>query len=194
MQTTKKQLRARFEQRRSARSARVRQQAALDLAAWVAAAPFRLEYDVTVAAYVPFGTEPGSTAILDALGDRGVIVLLPVVGEGAPRRMNWVRYDGPDSLVEGRWGLSEPTGEQLGEDAIEAASLILVPAYAVDATGTRLGRGAGYYDRTLPGATAPIVAVVYDDEVLDDALPADEHDVRVGWVLTPEGGFRELGR
>ena len=55
----------------------------------------------------------------------------------------------------------------------------------------RLGRGAGYYDRTLIGSSAELVAVVYDDEVVD-ALPSGNYDVPVGWALTPAGGFRKL--
>nr|WP_202421707.1 5-formyltetrahydrofolate cyclo-ligase [Gordonia sp. SID5947] len=188
----KKRLRSEFEQRRISRSFAARRQAAADLAEWIYSAPFRLEYDVTVAAYVPFGSEPGSPAILDALTDRGVTVLVPTVPSGEPTALDWVRFDGADSLTRGRWGLLEPTGDRLGRDAVRAASVILVPAYAVDKSGTRLGRGAGYYDRTLTGLTADIVAVVFDDEVVD-SLPAAPHDVRVGWALTPEGGFRELG-
>ncbi len=193
MQITKDRLRAELEKRRSSRSADERDRVAADLAGWMYSAPFRLEYDVTVAAYVPFGTEPGSIAQLDALADRGVILLLPVVPAGPPGPLDWVRYDGPSSLIEGRWGLLEPKGDGLGTDAVQAASVIFLPAYAVDKTGTRLGRGAGYYDRTLAGADAELVAVVYDDEVVDEPLPVDPHDVRMGWVLTPDGGFRELG-
>lgn len=187
----KKRLRVQFEERRRSVSPFVREQAAADLAEWMYSAPFRFEYDVTVAAYVPFGNEPGSPAFLDALLDRGVTVLVPVVPVGAPTALDWARYDGADSLRRGRWGLLEPTGEPLGADAVQAASVVFVPAYAVDPTGTRLGRGAGYYDRTLGGLDAELVAVVADDEVVD-SLPADPHDVRVGWVLTPSGGFRRL--
>ena len=102
------------------------------------------------------------------------------------------RSSGAESLARGRWGLLEPIGHRLGSDAVEAASVIFVPAYAVDKTGNRLGRGAGYYDRTLTGLTAEIIAVVYDDELVE-SLPAAPHDVRVRWALTPDGGFRELG-
>ncbi|WP_197718204.1 5-formyltetrahydrofolate cyclo-ligase [Gordonia insulae] len=188
----KRRLRAEFEERRISRPIAVRQRAAADLAEWVYSAPFRLEYDVTVAAYVPFGSEPGSPAMLDALTDRGVTVLVPVVPGGEPTALDWVRYDGADSLARGRWGLLEPIGDHLGPDAVRAASVVFVPAYAVDKSGTRLGRGAGYYDRTLTGLSADVVAVVYDDEVVD-SLPAAAHDVRVGWAFTPDGGFRRLG-
>ncbi|MGV9710800.1 5-formyltetrahydrofolate cyclo-ligase [Gordonia sp. NPDC003424] len=192
MQLTKDELRTEFEQRRAAVTPFRREEVAANLAEWIYSAPFRLEYDVTVAAYVPIRTEPGSPAMLDALLDRGVTVLLPVVPAGAPAALDWVRYDGATSLTTGRFGLLEPTGDRLGIDAVEAASVIFVPAYAVDKSGNRLGRGAGYYDRTLEGLRADLVAVVYDDEVVD-SVPAAPHDVRVGWVLTPDAGFRELG-
>lgn len=180
-------------------SPHAREQAAADLAEWVYSAPFRLEYDVSVAAYVPVGTEPGSVGFLDALLDRRVTVLLPVVAPGAPGPLDWARYDGPDSLRQGRWGLLEPATECLGIGAVTAASVIFLPALAVDRGGVRLGRGAGYYDRSLAtlstdrhGRRPELVAVVYDDEVLDE-LPADAHDIAVGWALTPGEGFIELG-
>ncbi len=189
--TLKNQLREEISAKRRDMSPFAREQAAGDLADWIYAAPFRLEYDVTVAAYVPIGTEPGSPAMLDALIDRGVSVLVPIVPDGDPAPLDWVRYDGATTLQPGRWGLLEPSGERLGTDAVHAASVVLVPALAVDKTGVRLGRGAGYYDRTLIGSSAELVAVVYDDEVVD-ALPSGNYDVPVGWALTPAGGFRRL--
>ncbi len=192
VRTLKDQRREEAAKRRSTMTAAARERAAEDLAEWIHTCPFRLEYDVTVAAYVPVGDEPGSTAMLDALLDRGVTVLLPVVPDGEPAPLDWARYTGPGSLAPGRWGLLEPTHDRLGVPAIRAASVILIPALSVDKTGVRLGRGAGYYDRTLVGLSADLVAVVYDEELVD-SLPAGDHDVAVGWVLTPGGGFQELG-
>ncbi|UEA59977.1 5-formyltetrahydrofolate cyclo-ligase [Gordonia otitidis] len=191
MATLKNKLRDEISARRRSMSPFAREQAAGDLADWIYAAPFRLEYDVTVAAYVPVGSEPGSPAMLDALVDRGVSVLVPVVPDGDPAPLDWVRYDGATTLQPGRWGLLEPTGERLGVEAVHAAAVVLLPALAVDKTGVRLGRGAGYYDRTLVGSSAELVAVVYDDEVVD-SLPSGNYDIPVGWVLTPAHGFREL--
>ncbi|WP_413617274.1 5-formyltetrahydrofolate cyclo-ligase [Gordonia rubripertincta] len=188
MRTLKDQRREKAAERRSGMSAAARERAAEDLAEWMHTCPFRLEYDVTVAAYVPVGDEPGSTAMLDALIDRGVTVLLPVVPAGKPAPLDWARYTGPASLAPGRWGLLEPTHDRLGVSAIRAASVVLIPALSVDKTGVRLGRGAGYYDRTLVGLSAELVAVVYDEELVD-SLPAGDHDVAVGWALTPAAGF-----
>ena len=72
-------------------------------------------------------------------------------------------------------------------------SSVFVPALAVDRAGVRLGRGAGFYDRSLPLAdpAARLVAVVRDDELVDE-LPAEPHDVRMTHALTPGRGLVEL--
>ncbi|WP_307846232.1 5-formyltetrahydrofolate cyclo-ligase, partial [Rhodococcus sp. CX] len=67
------------------------------------------------------------------------------------------------------------------------------PALAVDRRGVRLGRGAGFYDRTLHLAdpSARLIAVVRDEELVDE-LPEDPHDIRMTHALTPSGGLTAL--
>ncbi len=158
-----------------------------ELAEWMYALPLPVAPGDAVAAYVAVGDEPGGTAMLDALVDRGLRVLLPIVPPGPPARLGWGEYTGEDDLVQGRWGLLEPGVERSGDPLVDARA-ILVPALGADRAGGRLGRGAGYYDRTLTAATAPTIAVVYDDEFLD-SVPQEPDDVPVDWVLTPGGGF-----
>ncbi|WP_415973723.1 5-formyltetrahydrofolate cyclo-ligase [Rhodococcus sp. 077-4] len=146
----------------------------------------------TVAAYVPVGREPGSLRMLDAMAAAGATVLLPSAREPGPLR--WARYDGRESLVGAPYGLLEPAGPSLEPDAIASCSLVLLPALAVDRRGTRLGRGAGFYDRTLDLCRphAMLVAVVRDSELVD-RLPDEPHDRRVTHALTPSGGLVRLG-
>ncbi|MGW6425428.1 5-formyltetrahydrofolate cyclo-ligase [Nocardia sp. NPDC055053] len=148
--------------------------------------------DEVVCAYVPIRGEPGDLRMLDALRVRNATVLLPVTGEPGP--LSWARYEGPDSLRKARFGLLEPTTATLPPDTVATATTVLVPALAVDLRGVRLGRGAGYYDRTL-GAVEDgtrLIAVVRDNELVD-RLPEEPHDRRMGWAVTPGGGLRELG-
>ncbi|MEE2031592.1 5-formyltetrahydrofolate cyclo-ligase [Rhodococcus chondri] len=145
-----------------------------------------------VCAYVPVGTEPGSLSLLDALVDAGVEVLVPVTTPG--NALSWARYTGADTLIAAGYGLREPTGGVLEPEAVTGAHAVLVPALAVDIRGVRLGRGAGFYDRTLHLASpdAALIAVVRDDELVD-LLPEDPHDIRMGWALTPGKGLVRLG-
>jgi 5-formyltetrahydrofolate cyclo-ligase len=146
----------------------------------------------TVCAYVPVGTEPGSIDMLDALLERAGRVLLPVArtaGDGTALRLRWGPYR-PGGLVRGRWGLLEPPEPWLAESALAEAALVVVPALAVDRRGVRLGKGLGFYDRSLDGRRpdALLVAVVRDDELVDE-LPADPHDVPMTHVITPRRGM-----
>lgn len=143
-----------------------------------------------VCAYVPVGSEPGSPALLDALRNKAARVLLPVArtaGDGTALPLQWAEYR-PGELVAAAFGLLEPAGPHLPPQTLAQARVVFVPALAADRRGVRLGRGAGYYDRSLGWAapTARLVAIVGDDELLD-ALPAEAHDVRMTDVLTPSG-------
>lgn len=146
-----------------------------------------------VCAYLPIGSEPGSPALLEALAGAGHEVLLPVV-PGAPGPLDWARFAGVDALVAGPLGLRQPAGPRLGAAAVGRAGLVLVPALAADLGGARLGRGGGFYDRTL-GLTAPgtpLVVLLNDDELVTE-LPAEPHDQRVTAALLADAGLATLG-
>ena len=118
-------------------------------------------------------------------------MLLPVLREDMD--LEWAPFAGAAELRPARLGLLEPTGASSGLDAVREAELVLAPALAVDAAGRRIGQGGGSYDRALERAGAPVVAVVFDDEVLDGPIPVEAHDRRVAGVLTPGGGLRWFG-
>lgn len=161
-------------------------------AAALAATAARLGPAEWICAYVPVRGEPGSMAMLEALRSAGSRVLLPVTGEPGP--LYWGEYTGAETLRPARYGLLEPAGPLLAPEAVAQAAAVLVPALAVDRRGVRLGRGAGYYDRTLGLAdpAARLIVVVRDAEVVE-RLPEEPHDIRMGWALTPDGGLRQLG-
>lgn len=147
----------------------------------------------TVVAYIPVGSEPGAGSagvpLLDNL--TGVRILLPIARTDRP--MQWAPYR-PGELVSAPFGLREPAPPWLPPEAIAEAHILLVPALAVARDGTRLGRGAGFYDRALGLAdpAARRIAVVRDDELLD-ALPVEPHDVPMTHALTPGLGLVPVG-
>ena len=192
MSSPKDQLRAAVLRRRRALSA---DDHAAEARALVAHLAEVVAGAATVCGYVPVGSEPGSIELIDALHRRGVRVLLPVArndAAGRPQPLRWGEYR-PGALVTAPFGLREPAEPWLPADAVAQAAVVLVPALAVDRAGVRLGRGAGFYDRTLPLAdpSARLVAVVRTDELLD-SVPEEPHDVRMTHALTP-GGVVALG-
>ncbi|MBC7298764.1 MAG: 5-formyltetrahydrofolate cyclo-ligase [Demequina sp.] len=147
-----------------------------------------------VSVYASRAHEPGTLPLIQALHDRGIEVLMPRLGDGLVR--GWGVFTSADDISERAPGRPpEPSGDFLPSDRLADADLIVVPALGVDTRGTRLGQGAGWYDRALadtrPGV--PIVALVFDDEFHDAdvrALPREWHDVPVTIVVTPSSVAR----
>ena len=86
-----------------------------------------------------------------------------------------------------------PGDEPLTVDAIATVDAVLVPALAVAADGTRLGRGGGSYDRALSRVQSgvPVAALIYDAEVMVH-LPADAWDVPVTAYVSPGSGWHAV--
>lgn len=143
----------------------------------------------SLALFLPLPSEPLARRTVDSLA-RTHRVLLPVATAGRP--LDWAEAGG--GVRRGAFGIDEPAGPTLGPGALLTADLVVIPALAVDRSGARLGRGGGHYDRTLallagsPGRHPMVVAVVYDDELLDH-IPVEATDRNVDAVLTPSGGM-----
>lgn len=89
-------------------------------------------------------------------------------------------YD--ESRLEiGSFHIEEPAGSDT--HPVEEIEVIIVPGVAFDRNGNRLGRGKGFYDRLLCSARATKIGVGYEFQLVD-ALPAEEHDIKMDMVIT----------
>ena len=139
------------------------------------------------ALFVPTPLEPDMSLAL-GLFERALLpVLLDEAGAplGEPR---WGLWEAGRALVTLVRPPAQPDGEARGAESLKEADLIVIPALAASADGTRLGQGGGWYDRALmyrsPGV--PVVAAIFDDEVLEAGIiPAEPHDVPVDAIVTP---------
>jgi len=78
----------------------------------------------------------------------------------------------------------EPPAPAATADPMEL-SCVVVPGVAFDLAGYRLGRGAGYYDRSF-GSAAPrpaLLGVAFDWQLVAE-LPREVHDVPMASVIT----------
>lgn len=143
---------------------------------------------------MPADTEPGATSYQDFLAGisqavDGTRLMLPVCPPGPPTALNWAAYTGELSIA--RYGLLEPIVSEenpaIDSSALSGVAAIIVPALAADATtGIRLGRGAGYYDRSLEFLHAPTAVVVYPEELIDE-LPYEAHDRAADAIIDARG-------
>jgi len=137
-----------------------------------------------VACYLSRAEEPPTRSFLSWARDNAVTVLLP--HSHADGSLSWGVDDGTES-VDDR-AMPAPGRVDLPPDALGDVALALIPAAAIARDGTRLGWGAGYYDRALArlARRPPVYAVVFDDEFVE-FLPREAHDIPVDGVVTPSG-------
>lgn len=125
---------------------------------------------------------------LDArLQDRGVRVAYPTI-EPESRVMSFRFVRDSEAMEERGFGFREPAAE---DPEAESLDVIVVPALQIDATGHRIGYGAGYYDRTIPRFAPPGIAigVAFDFQLIPE-VPVTEGDVPVSIIVTDEKVIR----
>lgn len=125
--------------------------------------------------YNSVNTEADTKAIIAYLKNAGKKVYLPrVVG----RQMEAVPLG--DKFIKGAFGIDEPFGEAYKGD-IDAA---IIPAFAFDLYGNRIGYGGGYYDRYLIKHPKMFKIVVGYDFQVASPIDAAPYDVRADYMIT----------
>jgi 5-formyltetrahydrofolate cyclo-ligase len=114
---------------------------------------------------------------------------LPRIFSYRERLMRLCPDDGATTTAN-RYGIPEPAATSA--IALPALSVIFVPVVGFDATGHRIGMGAGYYDRLLAALGSPtrrqplVVGLAYESSRVA-ALAMQAHDVPLDVVVTERG-------
>ncbi len=180
-------MRTRILARRSGLGADFRKNAGLSLVRAAATLP-ELRSRAAIAGFISIRDEIDPAALIGLYHERGHPIGLPVVV--APKQPLLFRQWQPgEPLEKGVFAVPVPA-----EDAETLVpGILLVPLAAFDRQGYRLGYGAGFYDRTLTGLRSRgdviSIGVAFDEQEVD-AVPHDEYDQRLDWMLTPSGAFR----
>jgi 5-formyltetrahydrofolate cyclo-ligase len=115
--------------------------------------------------------------------------------------MSFYRVDSPDGpWITGAFGIREPADS--GSERLFHASrvpdpfLVITPGFAFDRTGSRMGRGGGYYDKffaALDSSHAAYYAVAFclDCQIVRE-VPVDLFDKKVNAVCTATEFFVSL--
>jgi len=137
---------------------------------------------VCIALYAPAHQETDTALVLEQAFMAGKRVLYPAV---CGDRMMFRHVEGLHSLAEGSFGILEPCPTGIDYHADEP-DLIVVPGVAFDLSGHRIGYGKGFYDRFLqhPGRKAHLIGLCHDFQLINGAIPAEEHDIRMEIIVT----------
>jgi 5-formyltetrahydrofolate cyclo-ligase len=146
-----------------------------------------------VAVYVAHDHEADPAAIVRLARRNRCAMYLPAIADYRHRRMEFRRYARDTRLRPNRYGIAEPERGTSPRIAARYLDLVLLPLVAVDPRGTRLGTGAGFYDRCLQHLRAgrrwrrpKLIGLAYEFQRVD-ALAARAWDVPLDALLTENG-------
>ncbi len=152
----------------------------------------------TVTGFVSIQSEVAVDSAMRRLLDEGVIVGIPRVIDFSAGIMEMDQLDSAedlDRLVPGPHDILQRAEAKCLD--VATIDVVFVPLLAFDKHGTRLGAGAGYYDRFLAktraiaqqtkGREAPkFIGVGFSLQEFD-SLPAQQHDIGLDGIITEQG-------
>lgn len=147
-----------------------------------------LQASDVVAAYWRIRDELDCQPILVKLMDSNQKVVLPVV-VGPEDPLDLRVWEQGASLYESGFGTLAPS--ELAPKA--EPDIVIMPLLGFDKTGTRLGYGGGYYDRTLASMKKKpkLIGLAFAAQELD-RIPREAHDMPLDAIVT-EAGVRHFG-
>ena len=108
-----------------------------------------------IAFYIAHDSEIDPRLLMDLAHSQNKLCYLPALATDDLNHLVMVRYQPGDSLVKNLYGIPEPIQDKNTIITPTELDLVLVPLVAFDNTGTRLGMGVGYYDRTFAFLNQP---------------------------------------
>jgi 5-formyltetrahydrofolate cyclo-ligase len=143
-----------------------------------------------IAVYHPYGHEADTQGITQRAWQRGCRVYLPVITHQRDFRMEFRRFAAGTCLKSNAFGILEPLKEGAERIPVFHLDVIFMPLVAFDDRGSRIGSGAGFYDRALRhlhGARhwrrPKLVGVAYSQQRAD-SIEANAWDIPMDAIIT----------
>ncbi|PIP71043.1 MAG: 5-formyltetrahydrofolate cyclo-ligase [Nitrospirae bacterium CG22_combo_CG10-13_8_21_14_all_44_11] len=138
----------------------------------------------TILFYASFRSEADTMELIKTALSEGKRVALPKVDK-KDRRLLLYEIEDIRELAQGYMGILEPSASKERLTGLDDMDLIIIPGAAFDASGNRLGYGAGFYDRLLTGMKKiiPVIAPAYEEQIVEK-IPSEPHDVKVSKIVT----------
>lgn len=136
-----------------------------------------------IGVYLDFGSEVKTFSYLEKLTRKKEIFVPRLRG----KEMDFVRFNGPEGLKAGAYGILEPIEGKICPP--EELELILAPGLGFTLEGGRLGYGGGYYDKYLTQTRAAVFALAFEIQILDK-LPIESWDYPLDGLISEKTSYR----
>ncbi|MGI2028484.1 5-formyltetrahydrofolate cyclo-ligase [Endozoicomonas acroporae] len=184
MMISRSELRTTLRERRRALSADQQVSAGVMLCDILSARP-ELADSQHIAIYTASDGEINPDVLRDFLWNSGKQCYLPVIGSN--NNLLFIEYLPDTHLVLNRFGIPEPSLQEVEPISPEKLDVVLVPLTGFDEAGRRLGMGGGFYDRTFAftrTAKKPILIGLAHECQKVESIPVEHWDIDMSGVAT----------
>jgi 5-formyltetrahydrofolate cyclo-ligase len=142
-----------------------------------------------VLAYLTFGSEFDTAALLENAAQSGKQLCLPRVDRAARQLEIYRVADTTRDVQAGVWGIREPRPACPAAD-LNTIDFVLVPGVAFTPRCERLGYGGGYYDGLISrfGMRPPLIAAAFELQ-MRDKIPLTARDRSIDLVITEKNPY-----
>jgi len=131
-----------------------------------------------IAVYIAIGHEVNLKEMIERLLKEGKTLCAPKV---KGKTMEFYKFISYDDLKPGPFGVLEPKNS-LNPISLKY-SVVFVPGVAFGLDGSRIGYGAGYYDRYFAkNDNNVLIGVAYDFQI-NQIFVADEYDIKMNRII-----------
>jgi len=145
-----------------------------------------------IAFYIAHDSEIDPKTLVDLAHAQNKTCYLPALASDDSKHLVMIHYQPGDVLSKNRYGIHEPMQNTADIITPTELDLVIMPLVAFDKTGTRLGMGAGYYDRTFAFLNQPhrpkqpqLIGFAYGFQQLD-RLDREKWDVGLDYIFTDQ--------
>lgn len=125
-------------------------------------------------------------------------LFLPVINNGNSGALHFYEHSLNEPLINNKYNILEPNVEHTAQIAAQSLDIIIMPLVAFDEQCNRIGRGAGFYDKTLafiheqPNAQRPLlIGLAYEFQKIE-AIKPNDWDIPLDVVVTENKVYHRL--
>ena len=139
----------------------------------------------TIAGYLHFDGEVDIQPLIEIIWQQGKTIALPIVPETNEEPLAFAEFQRDSPTYLDRFNIISPNLTRAKPIEITNFDLVLTPLVAFDRSGTRMGMGAGFYDRTFANHRPLMVGIAHQCQQVDDLVRQD-WDIPLDYIVTEQ--------
>ncbi len=136
-----------------------------------------------IAAYLAFDGEVDIKPLINLAWTYNKTVSLPIVPKSNSQPLTFAIFEADTPTHCDRFGIESPDLSHSSSIEAHQFDMVLTPLVGFDMTGTRMGMGAGFYDRTFASHNTQLVGIAHQCQQVEQ-LTRNVWDIPLNYLAT----------